>query len=253
MKKALLLGAPLLLIGAAIPLTTYLMKNTGGKLELGKTYEVWLQEAEVGPVGRNGEKWDFDGSAPDLEGVMSWQDQIVLKTVEASDGLIARWGETAVNASQALKGEADSHSLQRVGRFRMENEGAIEVVILDGDLGATEFAGGFRIPLSSLKLGINRVNGNGTLKSIAFKVSSSEAGSDAEASSEEWKLTEGVQELNELPISMRNGSEQSLEKAGKALNRLAEEMSTELKKQGEVLGEEIEKGVNEIIREIETK
>jgi hypothetical protein len=30
-------------------------------------------------------------------------------------------------------------------------------------------------------------------------------------------------------------------------------MSKELKKQGEVLGEEIEKGVNEIIREIETK
>jgi hypothetical protein len=253
MKKVLTFLAPLLLIGAAIQLTSHFMKGAGGKLEIGKTYELWLQEAEVGPVGRNGEKWDFDGSAPDLKGIMSWQDQIVLKTVEASDGLIARWGETAVNAAQALKGEADSHSLQRVGRFRMENEGAIEVVILDGDLGATEFAGGFRIPLSSLRLGINRVNGSGTLRSLAFKVSSSEAGGDAEASSEEWKLTVGVQELNELPVAMRNRSEQSLDEAGKALNRLAEGLSNELIKQGEVLGEEIEKGVNEIIREIETK
>jgi hypothetical protein len=102
-------------------------------------------------------------------------------------------------------------------------------------------------------LGINRVNGSGTLRSLAFKVSSSEAGGDAEESSEEWKLTEGVQEINELPVSMRNGSEQSLDEAGKALNRLADEMSTELKKQGEVLGAEIEKGVGEIIREIESK
>lgn len=97
------------------------------------------------------------------------------------------------------------------------------------------------------------MNGSGTLRSLAFKVSSSEAGGDAEASSEEWKLAEGVQELNELPVAMRNGSEQSLDEAGKALNRLAEGLSNELIIQGEVLGEEIEKGVNEIIREIETK
>jgi polyhydroxyalkanoate synthesis regulator phasin len=44
-----------------------------------------------------------------------------------------------------------------------------------------------------------------------------------------------------------------LDEAGKALNRLAEGLSNELIKQGEVLGEEIEKGVNEIIREIEAK
>jgi hypothetical protein len=253
MKKVLTFLAPLLLIGAAIQLTSHFMTGTGRKLELGKTYEVWLQEAEVSPIDRNGEQWDADGSAPDLRGMMSWQDQIVLKTVEASDGLIARWGETAVNAAQALKGEADSHSLQRVGRFRMENAGAIEVVILDGDLGATEFAGGFRIPLSSLRLGSNRVHGIGALKAIAFRVSESDPAGKGEESGEEWKLTEGVQDLNELPVAMRNGSEQSLDEAGKALNRLAEGLSNELIKQGEVLGEEIEKGVNEIIREIETK
>ena len=112
MKKALLLGVPVLLIGAAIPLTSQFMKSPGGKLEVGKTYEVWLQEAEVSPLSRNGEKWDADGSAPDLCAMMSWHDQIVLKTVVASDGLIASWGETAINASQALKGEADSSAAE---------------------------------------------------------------------------------------------------------------------------------------------
>lgn len=253
MKKVLLLGVPVLLIGAAIPLTSQFMKSPGSKLEVGKTYEVWLQEAEVSPLGRNGEKWDPDGSAPDLCAMMSWHDQIVLKTVVASDGLIARWGETAINASQALKGEADSHSLQRVGRFRMENEGAIEVVILDGDVSVAEFAGGFRIPLSSLRLGINRATGKGALQSIAFKVSSSGAGSDAEVSSEEWKLTDGVQDLNELPLVMKSAAEGAFGGAVKALNRFAEEMSNELKKQGEVLSEEIEKAANEIIRDSESK
>jgi hypothetical protein len=252
MKKGLL-GVPVLLIGAAIPLTSQFMKSPGGKLEVGKTYEVWLQEAEVSPLGCNGEKWDADGSAPDLCAMMSWHDQIVLKTVVASDGLIARWGETAINASQALKGEADSHSLQRVGRFRMENEGAIEVVILDGDVSVAEFAGGFRIPLSSLRLGINRANGKGALQAIAFKVSSSGAGSDAEVSSEEWKLTDGVQDLNELPLVMKSAAEGAFGGAVKALNRFAEEMSHELKKQGEVLSEEIEKAANEIIRDSESK
>ena len=253
MKKALLLVAPLLLIGAAIPLAGHFMKGTDRKLEHGKTYEVWLQEAEVSPLDRNGEAWDADGSAPDLRGLMSWQDQVVLKTVEASDGLIARWGETAVNASQALKGEADSHSLQRVGRFRMEDSGAIELAIFDGDVGLAEFAGGFHIPLSSLRLGNNRVHGSGALKSIVFRVSGSAPASDGEKQHEEWKLVEGVQELNEVPMAMKSASEGPFGGASKALNQFAEEMSKELKKQGEVLGEEIEKGVNEIIREIETK
>ena len=257
MKKALLLGLPLLLIGAAIPVASHFSKGAGRNLDIGKTYEVWLQEAEVSPSDRHGEPWDSDGSAPDLRGMMSWQNQVVLQTVEASDGLIARWGETAVNASQAFKGEADAHSLQRVGRFRMDSESLIELAIFDGDVGVSEFAGGFRIPLSSLRLGINRVNGSGVLRTIAFRVSeSNDAGNveeTGEETGEEWILTEGVQELNELPLAMKDAAEGPLGGAGKALNQFTEEMSKELKKQGEVLGEEIEKGVNEIIREIETK
>jgi hypothetical protein len=249
MKKAFLLVLPLLLIGAAIPVASHFMTGTGRKLELGKTYEVWLQEAEVSPIDRNGEQWDADGSAPDLRGMMSWQNQVVLKTVEASDGLIARWGETAVNASQALKGEADSHSLQRVGRFRMDSEGLIELAIFDGDVGLAEFAGGFRIPLSSLRLGNNRVHGIGALKAIAFRVLESDPAGKGEESGEEWKLTEGVQELNELPLSMKSASEGPLGAARKVLNQFTEEMSNELKTQGEVLSGEIEKGVNEIMQE----
>jgi hypothetical protein len=253
MKKALLLGLPLLLIGAAIPVASHFSKGAGRNLDIGKTYEVWLQEAEVSPSDRHGEPWDSDGSAPDLRGMMSWQNQVVLQTVEASDGLIARWGETAVNASQAFKGEADAHSLQRVGRFRMDSESLIELAIFDGDVGVSEFAGGFRIPPSSLRSGINRVNGNGTLRTIAFRVSESNDAGNVEETGEEWILTEGVQELNELPLAMKGAAEGSLGGAGKALNQFTEEMSKELKKQGDALGEEIEKGVNEFIQGLEQK
>jgi hypothetical protein len=135
----------------------------------------------------------------------------------------------------------------------MDSEGLIELAIFDGDVGLAEFAGGFRIPLSSLRLGNNRVHGIGALKAIAFRVSESDPAGKGEESGEEWILTEGVQELNELPLAMKDAAEGPLGGAGKALNQFTEEMSKELKKQGEVLGEEIEKGVNEIIREIETK
>jgi hypothetical protein len=97
------------------------------------------------------------------------------------------------------------------------------------------------------------VNGNGTLRTIAFRVSESNDAGNVEETGEEWILTEGVQELNELPLAMKGAAEGSLGGAGKALNQFTEEMSKELKKQGDALGEEIEKGVNEFIQGLEQK
>lgn len=249
MKKAFLITVPILLMGGAILVTSHFSKNPERNLEVGKTYEIWLKEAEVTPLDRNGEKWDTDGSAPDLRGMMSWQGQVVLETVEASDGLIARWSDTAVSASQALKGEMDTQSLQRVGRFRMDLKGFIEIGIFDGDLVSSSFAGGFRIPLSSLSLGHNRVDGSGALKTVAFRVSESDSLEEDHGSNTEWKLTNGVLELIQVPEAMKSASERLVEEAGKYTDKITDE----LQKQGEALGEELEKSVNEAMKNLEFK
>jgi hypothetical protein len=249
MKKVFLIAVPILLITGAILIASHFSKNPGRGLETGKTYEIWLKEAEVASLDRNGEKWDTDGSAPDLRGMMSWQGQVVLRTVEASDGLIARWGDTAVSASQALKGEVDTQSLQRVGRFRMDSKGFIEIGIFDGDPVSSSFAGGFRIPLSSLRLGNNQVDGSGALKTVAFRVSESGSLEEDDGSNTELKLTNGVLELIQAPEAMKSASDRLVEESGKYTDKITQE----LQKQGEALGEELEKGVNEAMKNLNFK
>jgi hypothetical protein len=249
MKKAFLIAVPILLITGAILVVIHFSKNPGRGLETGKTYEIWLKEAEMSPLDRNGEKWDTDGSAPDLRGMMSWQGQVVLQTVTASDGLIARWSDTAVSASQALKGEVDTQSLQRVGRFRMDSKGFIEIGIFDGDLVSSSFAGGFRIPLSSLRLGNNRVDGSGALKTVAFRVLESDSLEEDHESNTELKLTNGVLELIQAPEAMKSASDRLVEESGKYTDKITQD----LQKQGEALGEELEKGVNEAMKNLNFK
>jgi hypothetical protein len=249
MKKALFVLVPSLIICGIVIAFKSFSEDNDCVLETGKSYEVWLKEAEVSAFDRSGVSWDTDGSAPDLRGMISWQDQVVLQTVEASDGLIARWSDTAISASQAIQGEADTQSLQRVGRFRMDSKEFIEIGIFDGDLVSSSFAGGFRIPLSSLRLGNNRVHGSGTLKSVAFRVSESDSVEEDQGSNTEWKLTIGVLELIQVPEAMKSASERLVEEAGKYTDKITDE----LQKQREALGEELEKGVNELMKNLNFK
>ena len=211
----------------------------GRCLDNGETYEVWLKEAEVSAYDRRGEPWDTDGSAPDLLGMMSWQELVVIRTVEASDGLIACWSDTAISATQAIRGEADTQSLQRVGRFRMDTEGSIEVCIFDNDFGSHSFAGGFRISLLSLRLGNNSIAGAGALKSVTLCVRETDAVENENASTFNWILTSGVQELSEPSAAIKSASERLFQDVGNTIYQSAEKIAEELKNQGEELGKEL--------------
>jgi hypothetical protein len=219
-------------------------------LEMGKSYEVWLKEAEVSAYDRSGESWDTDGSAPDLRGMISWQDQVVLQTVEASDGLIARWSDTAISASQAIQGEADTQSLQRVGRFRMDEEDSIEICIFDNDLGSHSYAGGFRISLPSLRLGDNNITGGGTLKSVTLCVRETDADRNDNVPKVAWVLTDGVQELSEPPFRMLSGVDKLFNAAENTIDQTANRISDEIHELGDTLGEKLEKKMQDAINNL---
>jgi hypothetical protein len=253
MKKALLILVPSLLICSIFIALKHFSKDKSYRLKIGKTYEVWLKEAEVSAYDRSGEPWDSDGSAPDLRGMMIWQDQVVLQTVVASDGLIARWSDTAISASQAIKGEADTQSLQRVGRFRMDAEGSIEICIFDNDLVSNSFAGGFLIPLSSLRLGNNCLSGNGALKTLNFCIRSCDSIENDNTSQSDWMLTTDVKELNDPSAAMKSASDKLLQDVDNALYQSVEKIAEELKNQGEELGKELEDGLKDIINEMNIK
>jgi hypothetical protein len=253
MKKTLLILAPFLLILGVALIVENFRADKKSILEMGKTYEIWLKEAEVSAFDPDGKPWDSDGSAPDLRGMISWQDHVVLQTVEASDGLIARWSDTALSASQAIQGEVDIQSLQRVGRFRMDAEDSIEICIFDSDLVSNSFAGGFLISLPSLRLGNNSILGTGALKTVTLTVRRCDTAANENTSKADWTLKNGVKELNKPSAAMQSASDMRFQGAENALHQSAEKIAEELKNQSEELGKELGNGLKDVIDHMNIK
>ena len=162
------------------------------------TYEVWLSEAEVAPVKRWGDPWDADGSAPDLKGVMVWQNQRILETVVADNGLIAQWEPMAVKLTQVLHGEADAASVRRVARVRPSAGGALEVGIFDDDPARPDLAGAFRVPWSVLRTGVNEIHTDGMVRRLRIVVI--EPG--GEVAKMPFHRVTGAVELTEAPAAI---------------------------------------------------
>jgi hypothetical protein len=166
----LLASVPVVLIGLAFGLIHWLRREPAETLRDDTTYEVWLSEAEVTPTKRDGDPWDADGSAPDLKGVIVWQNQRVLETVAADNGLVAQWEPVAVKLTQVLQGEADAASVRRVARVRPEAAGALEVGVFDDDPARSDLAGAFRVPWSVLRPGVNEIQTAGMVRRLRIVV-----------------------------------------------------------------------------------
>jgi hypothetical protein len=170
-RKWLLAAVPVGLIAGIFGITWWLREDPDAAgLRDGATYEIWLDEAEVVPAKASGEAWDGDGSAPDLRGVILWQDQRILDTVTANNGLIAQWQPVGVRFSQVLHGEADAASVRRVGRVRASAGGFIEVGVFDDDPARSDLAGAFRVPFAALRPGLNEIRDAGPLRSLRLVV-----------------------------------------------------------------------------------
>jgi hypothetical protein len=220
---------PLLLIGIAVAAFQWKrVSATSLKLQENVTYEVWLTEAEVAPFRADGSGWDTDGSAPDLVGVMVWQNQRILETVTAQDGLIARWDPVAVKMTQILHGEADTASVRRVGHVRVTANGFLEIGVFDDDLATRELAGGFRVPFTALRVGNNELQGKNTLKRLQIVIA--EPGKDG-GSTQPWQVGEGATELAEAPAAMLDHGTRLIDDAAKAAAKAADGATKEMGKQ----------------------
>ena len=254
MKKNLLIATPFALIATAAVIMGVTSQMQRNKLKNGLVYEIWIQQAEVSTTNREGESWDIGGGSPDLLAMMSWQNTIALTTVASSDSLIAQWDQTAVEASQILKGELDAKSLQKVGRFRMNAEQWIEIGIFDDDLVSREFIKGLRIPMTSLGLGKNEWTGSGVLKNLVISVQSSEEPTKASTDLTRWDSS--VIELDTIPNAMISPQDQIADQFGKAADKAindAGKVVDDASKVMEEAGKEIQQGFNRFMRDLEKK
>jgi hypothetical protein len=253
-QKVLLIAIPFALIAAASVIMGLTDRTRGNKLENGQVYEIWIKQAEVAPMNREGKSWDMEGNAPDLMAMLSWHDQIVLTTVASTDGLIAQWDQTALEASQILKGELDAKSLQKVGRFRMNPEQSLEIGIFDDDLVSREFIKGLRIPMTSLGLGKNEWRGSGVLKNLVISLQSAEEPTKASTDITHWDSS--VIELDTIPQAMISAQDQIADQFGKEAEKAindAEKVAEDASKVMEEAGKEIQQGFDRFMRDLEKK
>lgn len=223
----------MVLIGLAFGLLYWLRGDPAAEaLKPGTTYEIWVSEAEVSPNLADGGRWDADGSAPDLRGVIVWQNQRILETVTADNGLIAQWQPVGVRFSQILHGEADAASVRRVGRVRAEAGGFIEVGVFDDDAARPDLAGAFRVPFDGLRPGVNEIRDAGQLRRLRLVVV--EPG--GEGANLPFHAVEGAEKLAEVPAVMDRGM----------MDGAAREAAGQADKLGKKVGEEAGKAVDSV-------
>jgi len=176
LPRWLLVLVPVLLIGGTAVLLAVMF--AGGKsqqLREGVTYAVWLSEAEVAPRKADGSPWDADGTAPDLFAMIQWQDQIVLETVTDRDTLIARWEPVAVDLRTLLSGEVSTSSVKRVAMVRLDPGEPLVIGVFDNDLVGADFVGAFEVSLKGLRLGVNEVISEDSLRRLQIVVAESDS------------------------------------------------------------------------------
>jgi hypothetical protein len=190
---------PVVLIVLAFGVVYWMRRDAAeDALHENTTYEVWLAEAEVTPVKRGGDSWDADGSAPDLKGVIVWQNQRILETVTAVNGLIAQWEPVAVKLTQVLHGEADAASVRRVARVRLSEGKELEVGVFDDDPARPDLAGAFRVPWSALRPGVNEIQADGMVRRLRIVII--EPG--GEVAKMPFHRVTGAEELASAPAAM---------------------------------------------------
>ena len=195
----LLVTVPVVLIGLSFGLVYWLRRDPADEaLKPGSIYEIWLTEAEVTPTKTDGDTWDGDGSAPDLKGVIVWQEQRILETVTADNGLIAQWEPVALKLTQVLHGEADAASVRRVARVRVEAGGFLEIGVFDDDAARPDLAGAFRVWLAEMRPGVNEIQTDGMVRRLRLIVV--EPG--AEGAKPAFHRLNGWLQLTEAPAVM---------------------------------------------------
>ncbi|MEM9346586.1 MAG: hypothetical protein AAGB26_08205 [Planctomycetota bacterium] len=125
-------------------------------LELGKDYYLMVRTIELYPKRPGGEKaWDrTDGSGPDIQYSLAWQDNIVFESQKRSDTLVGAWDALSIDVKKAvLQGSVDLASSIDAAIIPVEEDTEVLLKVWDSDVPGSNAAGNTVLKLDELTLG----------------------------------------------------------------------------------------------------
>ena len=145
----------IVLIIAGFFASRLLIERLAPKWEPTETYAVWIEGTEVSPTNPEGNQWHDDGTAPNLVATLTWRNNMLLETPEASNALIAKWERTSIKLKDLIKTELAPNALEKVARVHAEPEELLAVEVRDRGMLSSQWIGAVTVPCGKLKPGQN--------------------------------------------------------------------------------------------------
>ena len=141
------------------------------QLELGRDYYICPTLVETTPLkSKKGflskkpkeSEWDRNGTAPDVECMISWNGNVVFSSGEKSDSIIANWSPIGTDVANLISsGKIRLDSVIQAATIKFEAGSSIDFEAWDKDAFSKEEIGRMNIPLESMREGINKIETEG--------------------------------------------------------------------------------------------
>jgi len=132
-----------------------LIEKMAPKWEAAETYAVWIEGTEVSSTNPEGNQWHDDGTAPNLVATLTWHNNMLLETPEASNSLIAKWERTSIKLKDLMKSEFAPNALEKVARVHATPDEVLALEVRDRGRLSSRWIGAVTVPCGKLKPGKN--------------------------------------------------------------------------------------------------
>ena len=141
-------------------------------LALGQDYYVMVRTIELYPTRPGGTAWDrVDGSGPDIQFNLTWQENVVFESQKKGDTLIGSWDALALDLKSAiLKGKVDLAGSIDAAIVHVDQDTILTLTVWDKDLAGSDAAGTVEMNLEKFTLGDNTFTFNATDKNAIKRV-----------------------------------------------------------------------------------
>ena len=188
-----------ILIVAGFFVSRLLIEKMSPKWEPSETYAIWIEGTEVSPTNLLGNQWHDDGTAPNLVATLTWRNNMLLETPEASNALIAKWERTSIKLKDLMKTEVAPNALEKVARVHAAPEELLALEVRDRGRLSAKWIGAITVPCGKLKPGQNTLLINDpkcSVRSITLQVVPSNTLERSRA------MPEGVNQITEGIVVM---------------------------------------------------
>jgi len=155
MRFSAALLTTIILIAVGFLASRLLIQQMAPKWEPNETYAIWIEGTEVSPTNPEGNQWHEDGTAPNLVATLSWRNNMLLETPEASNALIAKWERTSIKLKDLIKTEVAPNALEKVARVHASPEELLALEVRDRGMLSAKWIGAITVPCGKLKPGQN--------------------------------------------------------------------------------------------------